>query len=72
MRRGVLAVAAFCGLAGGAVAEERFPALTPDRMSPEQRRVAEAIASGPRGGLSGPFNAWLRSPEVADRLLAGR
>ncbi|MBK1662232.1 carboxymuconolactone decarboxylase family protein [Paracraurococcus ruber] len=37
-------------------------------MTPEQRRVAEAIMSGPRGRLSGPFNAWLRSPEVGDRL----
>ena len=46
----------------------RFPPLDPDAMSPEQRRVADAIASGPRGGLRGPFQAWLRSPELADRL----
>ncbi len=46
----------------------RFPPLDPDAMNPEQRRVAEAIASGPRGGLRGPFQAWLRSPELADRL----
>jgi len=30
--------------------------------------VAEAIVAGPRGGLRGPFQAWLRSPELADRL----
>jgi len=36
-------------------------------MTPEQREVAEAIASGPRGGIRGPFEAWLRSPELADR-----
>ncbi len=30
--------------------------------------VAEAIMSGPRKGMNGPFNAWLRSPELADRL----
>lgn len=47
---------------------ERFPQLTPETMTPEQRRVAEGIVSGPRGGLRGPFNAWLRSPEVADRF----
>ena len=46
----------------------RFPPLAPEAMSPDQRRVAEAIASGPRGGLRGPFQAWLRSPETADRL----
>ena len=47
---------------------ERFPPLAAGDMSPDQRRVAGAIASGPRGGLRGPFQAWLRSPELADRL----
>jgi 4-carboxymuconolactone decarboxylase len=47
---------------------ERFPALDQASMSAEQRRVAEAIAAGPRGGLRGPFQAWLRSPELAQRL----
>jgi 4-carboxymuconolactone decarboxylase len=37
-------------------------------MTPQQKAVADAIASGPRGGLRGPFQAWLRSPELADRL----
>ena len=45
---------------------ERFPILKPEEMTPAQRAAAEAIASGPRGGLRGPFNAWLRSPELAD------
>ncbi|MDQ2804091.1 MAG: carboxymuconolactone decarboxylase family protein [Pseudomonadota bacterium] len=45
----------------------RFAELTPQTMTPEQREVAEAIQSGPRGGgLRGPFNALLRSPELAD------
>jgi 4-carboxymuconolactone decarboxylase len=49
--------------------ETRFPELTPETMTPEQRRVAEAIQSGPRGaGLRGPFNALLRSPELADTV----
>ena len=52
----------------GAAAQERFPQLTPDQMSPAQRQAADAIASGPRKSLSGPFNAWLRSPDLADRL----
>ena len=51
-----------------AQAAERFPQLSPDQMTPEQRKVAEAIMSGPRASLGGPFNAWLRSPETADRL----
>jgi len=46
-------------------------ALTGERMpemTPAQRSIAEAIMSGPRGRMSGPFNTWLRSPELADRL----
>jgi 4-carboxymuconolactone decarboxylase len=36
-------------------------------MNDEQRAVAEAIQSGPRGaGLRGPFNALLRSPQLCD------
>src|SRR5258706_10714752 len=36
-------------------------------MTSAQRKVYEEIASGPRGGVRGPFNALLRSPELADR-----
>jgi len=38
-----------------------------NNLPAEQQRVADAIRSGPRGGLRGPFEAWLRSPELADR-----
>ena len=57
-------------LAGSALAltGERFAVIPLDKMSPAQRKVAEDIMAGPRGGLRGPFNAWLRSPEIADRL----
>ncbi len=49
------------------MSETRFPVLTPDTMTDEQRAVAEAIQSGPRGaGLRGPFNALLRSPQLCD------
>jgi hypothetical protein len=37
-------------------------------MSPEQRQVANDIVAGPRGAMAGPFNAWLRSPPLADRM----
>lgn len=55
-------------MATGASAEDRFPDLKPEEMTPVQRQVADAIKSGPRGSIRGPFNAWLRSPELADRL----
>jgi 4-carboxymuconolactone decarboxylase len=49
------------------MSETRFPVLTPETMNDEQRAVAEAIQSGPRGaGLRGPFNALLRSPQLCD------
>ncbi|HUZ09276.1 MAG TPA: carboxymuconolactone decarboxylase family protein [Acidimicrobiales bacterium] len=47
----------------------RFGALPVEEMSPRQREVATAILSGPRSrstGLSGPFEALLRSPDLAD------
>ena len=51
----------------------RLDVIEPDNMSAEQRRVYSDIVSGPRGaihgrsiGLSGPFNAWIRSPVLAD------
>lgn len=62
-------------------AQTRFPVIQPDEMNAEQKTLFESIVSGPRaqnyGGdavkhvLSrGPFNAWLRSPEVGLRLQA--
>lgn len=47
----------------------RFAELTPATMTPGQQEVAAAIQSGPRGtGLRGPFNALLRSPELANHV----
>jgi 4-carboxymuconolactone decarboxylase len=51
-----------------ALSGERFPEIPLDKMTPAQRTIADAIMSGPRKGMSGPFNAWLRTPELADRL----
>ena len=41
-------------------AAERFPVLAPEQMAPQQRQVAEAIQSGPRKSLDGPFDARCR------------
>jgi 4-carboxymuconolactone decarboxylase len=46
----------------------RLPPIPPEAWTPEQRRAAEGITAGPRGGLRGPFPAMLRSPEVAERF----
>jgi 4-carboxymuconolactone decarboxylase len=60
----------------------RFPFLTPEQLSPGQKAYVQALLAGPRGGgdagpeaiakmlRRGPFNAWLRSPELGARLQA--
>ena len=45
----------------------RFKPLTYDELTPEQKTLVDHILSGPRGGtLDGPFNVYLRSPELGD------
>lgn len=59
----------------------RLPDLTPEELDPDQRALYDAITSGPRaqgpqhfaltrpdGSLTGPFNAFLRSPQVGVAL----
>jgi 4-carboxymuconolactone decarboxylase len=62
-------------------AEDRFSILPPDQMNAEQKKLLESIAGGPRSQnygadavghvlRRGPFNAWMRSPELGGRLQA--
>jgi 4-carboxymuconolactone decarboxylase len=39
-------------------------------LSPDQRRVYDAILSGPRGIVEGPLRVWLMNPGLADRAQA--
>ena len=43
----------------------RVPLLTPEEMSPEQRKLHDAVVSGPRGQMIGPLRAAIHSPELA-------
>lgn len=45
---------------------DRFNPLKYDDMTPEQKTMVGHLLSGERGGVRGPFNALLRSPEVGD------
>jgi 4-carboxymuconolactone decarboxylase len=66
--------------ATAAAAAERFPVLQPEQMNPEQKNLLEALLAGPRAGgdaspetvqkmlRRGPFNAWMRSPDLGNRL----
>jgi 4-carboxymuconolactone decarboxylase len=68
MKTLVLAGLASVFLALPSHAQDRMAPIPADQMSPAQKKVADAIMIGPRKSLGGPFNAWLRSPELADRL----
>lgn len=43
-------------------------ATEPDTMTPAQKAVHAAIASGPRGGVPKPFLAMLDAPELAEAI----
>ena len=45
---------------------DRFKPLTYDKLTPEQKAMADHLLAGERGGINGPFNVTLRSPEVGD------
>jgi 4-carboxymuconolactone decarboxylase len=48
----------------------RIPDLDPAKLSPEQRKVHDAILSGPRGHVVGPLRVWLQSADLADKAQA--
>ena len=67
----ILRASFICVLFAGSAAAltgERMATIPLEKMTPAQRSVADAIMTGPRKSIGGPFNAWLRSPELADRL----
>ena len=45
----------------------RIPLPSPETLTTEQKRVYDAIVSGPRGALRGPLRAALHNPELADK-----
>lgn len=45
----------------------RLGKFDPAKLAPEQRKIYDAIVSGPRGSIGGPFVPWLESPVLADR-----
>lgn len=45
---------------------DRFRPLTYDEMTPAQRVMIEHVLQGERASSGGPFNVFLRSPELGD------
>jgi 4-carboxymuconolactone decarboxylase len=45
---------------------DRFAPLTWDTLSPEQKTMVNDLLAGSRTSLDGPFNAYLRSPDMGN------
>ena len=67
-------VAAAFALPLTATAQERYPELTPDQLSPQQKAYVENLQKPPRNNTTAlknpPFKVYLRSPELAAKLEA--
>ena len=48
----------------------RIPDLDLATLDSDQKRIHDAIASGPRGKVEGPLRVWLTSAELADKAQA--
>lgn len=48
----------------------RLPLLDEAALTPEQRKVFDDIACGPRGTVVGPLRVWLQSPGLASTAQA--
>jgi 4-carboxymuconolactone decarboxylase len=57
------------GAAAPSIKEKRFPQLTLEQLTPEQRPLAEEILKISSVGLAGPYNPMMRSPIMAERLF---
>lgn len=55
-------------IVGQVAYRDRMPPLPMDSLDEKQRKVAQDLIDGPRGGVKGPFIPLLRSPELVDRL----
>ena len=68
-----LVTAAFA-LPFAAAAQERYPTLNPNQLSPEQKAYIENLQKPPRNNTTAlqnpPFKVYLRSPELAGKLEA--
>ncbi len=45
---------------------DRFPPLTVEQLTPEQKTMVQDLLAGTRTSLNGPFNVLLRSPEMGN------
>jgi 4-carboxymuconolactone decarboxylase len=65
-----LVLAAICGAAGSAGAQDRMPPIPADKLTDAQKKAIEEFKAARSVDISGPFVAMLRSPEVMSRARA--
>jgi 4-carboxymuconolactone decarboxylase len=67
-------IAAALALPLGAAAQERYPELKPEQLSPAQKGYVESLAKPPRNNTTAlknpPFKVYMRSPELAAKVEA--
>jgi len=68
--RGVLLVMLMAMAAGEAMAQDRMPEISPEKMTPAQKKAAEEFQAERKTAVFGPFVPLLRSPEVMQRARA--
>jgi len=65
-------VAATFALPLAAAAQERYPALNADQLSPQQKAYVESLQKPPRSNTTAlsnpPFKVYMRSPALANKL----
>src|SRR5271154_3617081 len=71
-----IALAAVCTAQSGIAADpetpvndKRFPQLTMEQLTPEQKPLGEQIMKVSSVGLAGPYNPLLRSPVLGQRMF---
>jgi 4-carboxymuconolactone decarboxylase len=81
--RHAAAAAGFLFVASICQAADRFPILKPDQLAPEQAKIVQSLLASPRAGgggseatpenmakmIRGPFNAYLRSPDIGMQIV---
>ncbi len=48
----------------------RLPNIDPATFTPEQKKVYDAVVSGPRGKIVGPILVWLKNPGLCEHAQA--
>jgi 4-carboxymuconolactone decarboxylase len=68
------ALAAAFALPLAVAAQERYPALNPEQLSPQQKAYVENLQKPPRNNTTAlknpPFKVYMRSPDLANKLEA--